>query len=91
MNAPLDVLGWPYTSFFALVVIGGVAGLAVGRAASARHWFATLFLVGVAGSWIGSEVSVILGLAARGTGGYFVAATAGAGVILWSWQQLHPE
>jgi len=90
MNSPIGLLGSPYACFVALVVIGVLVGTGFGRLNGARHWIATLSLIGVAGSWIGSEVAVILGLAARASGAYLMTGALGAVLVLWGWRRLHP-
>jgi uncharacterized membrane protein YeaQ/YmgE (transglycosylase-associated protein family) len=91
MNEALAVLAFPKMELFALLLIGGATGWLLGRRAGSRHWFATLVLVGVAGSWLGSELAHVLGLAARGSPGHLVAALIGAVVMTNGWRKFHPE
>jgi hypothetical protein len=46
MDQPLGILGTPDVGFFALLVIGGLAGWIAGMVTGARHWLLTNVLVG---------------------------------------------
>ncbi|MBI1866820.1 MAG: GlsB/YeaQ/YmgE family stress response membrane protein [Methylocystis sp.] len=91
MNEPLGVLGTPHLGFLALVIIGGLAGWIAGKITGERHWLFTNILIGVAGSWLGSQLADVLGIAVRGSLGHFVAALAGSILIIFGWQRLHPK
>ena len=76
-----------------ILIIGVVAGIAFNR--YARSWLARLgttassditsALVGIAGSFIGFHISVILGLLPSPLL-HYVAAAVGAVVVLWVWR-----
>jgi hypothetical protein len=80
-------------NFLIILIIGIVAGLFFNR--YARGWLArlgttthsdvTAALVGIAGSFIGFHISVILGLLPSPLMHYILAA-AGALVVLWLWR-----
>jgi hypothetical protein len=80
-------------NFLIILIIGIVAGLFFNR--YARSWLArlgtttrsdiTAALVGIAGSFIGFHISVILGLLPSPLMHYIVAAV-GAFVVLWLWR-----
>jgi uncharacterized membrane protein YeaQ/YmgE (transglycosylase-associated protein family) len=84
----------PTTTFFAILVIGAVIGLVFDRYAG-RGWFArkvtggrnallTGALVGIAGSFIGYHLAIMLRL---GTGvTQLIAAAVGALVVLFLWR-----
>lgn len=91
MNEPLGVLGTPNIGFLALVVIGGLAGWIAGMIAGTRHWLFTNILIGIAGSWLGSQIADLLGIVVRGSVGHFVAALVGSILIISIWQRLYPE
>ena len=82
MNEPLGVLGTPNVGFFVLLVIGGVAGWIAGMVTGTRHWLFTNILIGVAGSWLGSQLADILRIVVRGSAGQFVAALIGSILII---------
>jgi uncharacterized membrane protein YeaQ/YmgE (transglycosylase-associated protein family) len=80
-------------NFLIVIIIGIVAGLFFNR--YARSWLArlgttthsdiTAALVGIAGSFIGFHLSVILGLLPSPLMHYILAAV-GALVVLWLWR-----
>jgi hypothetical protein len=80
-------------NFLIVIIIGIVAGLFFNR--YARSWLArlgtttrsdvTAALVGIAGSFIGFHISVILGLLPSPLMHYILAA-AGALAVLWLWR-----
>ena len=80
-------------NFLIVLIIGIVAGLFFNR--YARGWLArlgttthsdvTAALVGIAGSFIGFHISVILGLLPSPLMHYILAA-AGALAVLWLWR-----
>ena len=80
-------------NFLIILIIGIVAGLFFNR--YAHSWLArlgtttrsdiTAALVGIAGSFIGFHVSVVLGLLPSPLMHYILAA-AGALVVLWLWR-----
>jgi uncharacterized membrane protein YeaQ/YmgE (transglycosylase-associated protein family) len=75
-----------YGGFLALIVIGGLAGWIAGMILRVRHSIFTNIIVGVAGSWIGSEIADLAHFAVRHTFGHFVAALVGSVVLLYIWQ-----
>lgn len=91
MNEPLGVLGTPNIGFLALIVIGGLAGWIAGMIVGTRRWLFTNILIGIAGSWLGSQIADLLGIAVRGSVGHFVAALVGSILIISIWQRLYPE
>jgi uncharacterized protein YqgC (DUF456 family) len=81
-------------NFLIVLAIGIVAGLVVNR--YSRSWFArqvgsstrsdlTAALVGIAGAFVGYHLSIIAGLAGTSVVPY-VAAIAGALLVLWGWR-----
>lgn len=91
MNEPLGVLGTPNIGFLALVIIGGVAGWIAGMIVGTRHWLFTNILIGIAGSWLGSQIADLLGIVVRGSVGHFIAALVGSILIISIWQRIYPE
>ena len=99
MHGSLEVLRTQYGGFLALIVIGGLAGMLAretlvlalagwiaGMILRVRHSIFTNIIVGVAGSWIGSEIADLAHFAVRHTFGHFVAALVGSVVLLYIWQ-----
>lgn len=91
MNEPLGLLGTPGMGFFALIIIGGLAGWIAGMILGSQHWLFTNVLIGITGSWLGSQIAEIAHIGVRGSLAHFVAALVGSLVILYGWQQLHPK
>jgi uncharacterized membrane protein YeaQ/YmgE (transglycosylase-associated protein family) len=89
-------LASPVAVFLIVLLIGVVAGLLAHRLRTSwiaaqiagRRGMVTSALVGIAGSFIGYHLGVILGLAGSGAAVLFVAAIVGALVILWVWKTL---
>lgn len=92
MNSLTD----PAIVFIIVLLIGIVAGwLAqwVARTSwlskqitGAGRVYATSALVGIAGSFIGFHIALLLKLAAAGSIVPFIGAAVGAAVILWGWR-----
>lgn len=91
MNEPIGVLGTPNMGFLALIIIGGLAGWIAGMIAGTRHWLFTNILIGIAGSWLGSQIADLLGIVVNGSVGHFVAALVGSILIIAIWQRIYPE
>ncbi len=91
MQEPLGIMGTPGMGFFGLVIIGGLAGWIAGMIVGSRHWIFTNILIGICGSWLGSQLADVANVAVRGSIAHFVAALAGSCVILYIWQMLHPR
>jgi uncharacterized membrane protein YeaQ/YmgE (transglycosylase-associated protein family) len=91
VDQQLGILGTPGVGFFALIVIGGLAGWIAGMLTGARHWLFTNILIGICGSWIGSKLADVSGFAIEGHLDHFIAALVGSVIILIIWQLLHPR
>jgi uncharacterized membrane protein YeaQ/YmgE (transglycosylase-associated protein family) len=91
MNTPLGIMGTPGMGFFGLIIIGGLAGWIAGMVVGSRHWIFTNIIIGIAGSWLGSQIADVAGFAVRGSVAHFVAALIGSIAILYVWQMLHPQ
>ncbi|MGD0643173.1 MAG: GlsB/YeaQ/YmgE family stress response membrane protein [Roseiarcus sp.] len=91
MHEPLGVMGTPGVGFFSLIIIGGLAGWIAGMILGIRHGIFTNILVGIAGSWIGSELAALGQIAVRHSIGHFVAALIGSVALLLIWQFLQGQ
>ncbi len=88
----------PVVSFVLVVLIGIVAGLLAHRfwrtswlsqqIAGRNRGAVTSALVGIAGSFIGYHLGVLLKLASSGSIALFIAAAIGAALVLWAWKTL---
>ncbi|UDL95345.1 GlsB/YeaQ/YmgE family stress response membrane protein [Lichenihabitans sp. PAMC28606] len=90
MDQPLAVMGTPGIGFLSLIVLGGLAGWIAGMIVGSRHWLFTNILIGIAGSYIGSNLARVLNFGLVGSIDYFVAALAGSVILLIVWRALHP-
>jgi uncharacterized membrane protein YeaQ/YmgE (transglycosylase-associated protein family) len=88
MHDQYGIMGTPGLGFFALIVIGGFAGWIGGKITGFRHGLLTNILVGICGSWLGSEAADRFDVTVNGKIGHFVAALVGSIVILFVWQML---
>lgn len=86
MHQSLGVFGAPGISFVSLITIGGLAGWIAGMITRSRHGLLTNILIGVAGSWIGSELAALAHVAVRHTVGHFVAALIGSVALILIFQ-----
>jgi uncharacterized membrane protein YeaQ/YmgE (transglycosylase-associated protein family) len=88
----------PIITFLIVLLIGIVAGL-VAQRYFGPSWITkqisgryrgdiTSALVGIAGSFIGFHVGILLGLASAGSIALFLAAAIGAALVLWGWKTL---
>ena len=89
MHAPLGIMADAnHMGFFSTVILGGLAGWIAGMITGMRHGILTNILVGVAGSWVASELAQIANLVVHGTIGHLVAAVGGAILITLVWRAL---
>ena len=89
MNDPIPLLGTPHIHFFALLIIGGLAGWIAGMVVGSRHGIFTNILIGIAGSWVGSKLAELLNIAVVGSAMQLALAVAGSVVIIVLWRLLH--
>jgi len=88
MHEPLAVMGTPGVGFFSLIIIGGLAGWIAGMILGMPHGLFTNILIGVAGSWIGSELASLANITVRHSLGHFIAALVGSVALLLIWQAI---
>lgn len=82
MHTPLAFMSGPHhMGFFALVILGGLAGWFAGMITGMRHGIFVNILIGVAGSYVAAELAQMADIVVRGTVGHLVAATIGAVVV----------
>ncbi len=82
MHHSVGMLGSPNLSFISLIVIGGLAGWIAGMLTRSPHGILTNILIGICGSWIGSELAALAHVTVRHTVGHFVAALIGSVVLI---------
>lgn len=81
-------LGNPSVGFFSMIIIGILAGWIAERVNSADHGIFTNMLVGVAGAFVGKELSSLLGITVFGFLQTLIAAAIGASLILYIWRRM---
>ena len=91
MDQPLGIMGTPGVGLFALIIIGGFAGWIAGMIVGSRHWIFTNILIGILGSWLGSQLADLANVTVDRSMGHFIAALIGSCIILYVWQMLHPK
>ena len=89
---PID----PALAFFVIILIGIVVGLIFERSvrpgwfsrdlANERRGMITLSLIGIAGSFIGYHLTLLLGLFRTGVIAPFIGAMLCAVLVLWLWR-----
>ena len=86
MDDVYPMLGTPHARFISLIIIGGLAGWIAGMILGSRHGLFTNILVGIAGSWIGSEIASLLHIAVYGSIKHFLVALGGSILVLVIWR-----
>ena len=86
MQEPIALLGTPGIGFFSLLIIGGLAGWIAGMIIGGRHGLFTNILIGICGSWIGSELARIANIVVDHSLSQFAAALVGSVVLLVLWR-----
>jgi uncharacterized membrane protein YeaQ/YmgE (transglycosylase-associated protein family) len=87
----------PVVSFVIVVLIGIAAGFLAQRILP-TSWISTQIagryratvtsaLVGIAGSFVGFHLGILLNLASSGSIALFIAAAIGAALVLWGWKK----
>ena len=88
MQTPLGIMGTPGISLFALIIIGGLAGWIAGMIMGSSHRLLINIVVGIVGSWLGSQLAEMGHVAVRGSLGHFIAALIGSCIVLFIWQKI---
>jgi uncharacterized membrane protein YeaQ/YmgE (transglycosylase-associated protein family) len=88
MDQPVTSLGTPNIHFVSLIIIGGLAGWIAGIILGWRHGILTNLIVGIAGSWIGSELAAMSNFAVTNSLMQFLAALVGSIILLALWRAL---
>ena len=88
MDQQLGVMGTPGVGFFMLLIIGGIAGWIAEKVTKSDHGLLTNILVGIAGSFVGTQLAGLLNISVSGFLVRLLVASAGAILVLWGWQAL---
>ena len=88
MNETQAFLAQPGVGFFALLIIGVLAGWIAEKVTASDHGLLTNLLVGIAGAFVGAKLAEVLNVPILGFWRTLVAATIGAILVLWLWRAL---
>ncbi len=91
MDQPLGIMGTPGMSLFGLIIVGGFAGWIAGMLMGFRHGLFTNILIGIAGSYVGSELADLSHTAVRNSAGHFIAALIGSAIVIFIWDRLRSK
>lgn len=86
MNTVYPALGTPGVGFIMMLIIGAIAGWIAEKVTKSDHGILTNILVGVAGSFVGTQLAEVLNIAVKGTLTHLLVATAGAILVLYVWR-----
>jgi uncharacterized membrane protein YeaQ/YmgE (transglycosylase-associated protein family) len=76
----------PGVGFFAMLLIGILAGWVAEKVTASNHGIFTNMLVGIAGSFIGNALASVLNIAVFGFWQTLVSAIVGAVLLLFVWR-----
>ncbi len=88
MYQSMGVMGTPNIGFFALIIIGGLAGWIAGMFMKTDYGIFTNILIGICGSFVGSKLAELADILVIGKLGQFIAALVGSVVVIYVWQQI---
>ena len=91
MNNVYPALGTPGVGFFMMLIIGAIAGWIAEKATKSDHGIFTNILVGIAGSFVGTQLAEVLNIAVRGTLGHILVASAGEILLLVVWRAIRGQ
>ena len=80
----LSMLG---VGFFAMLIIGIIAGCIAEKVMASDQGLLTNLLVGIAGSFVGGSLASLLDVHYEGWLGNLLVASLGATVLLWAWRR----
>lgn len=85
---PQAFLSQPGVGFFALLLIGAIAGWIAERVTQSNHGVFTNILVGIAGSFVGSTLAGVLNIPVFGFWRTLISAVIGAIILLFAWRSI---
>lgn len=80
--------GGERVGFFAMLLIGVIAGYVAEKVTASRHGILTNLIVGVAGAFVGGTLARMARLDSGGFLGHLIVATLGAILVLWVWRRV---
>jgi uncharacterized membrane protein YeaQ/YmgE (transglycosylase-associated protein family) len=81
-------MGQPGVGFFAMLLIGALAGWIAERITASDHGIFTNILVGIAGAFIGGKLAELADVQVFGFWRTLVAAVVGALILLFGWRAI---
>jgi uncharacterized membrane protein YeaQ/YmgE (transglycosylase-associated protein family) len=88
MHEPQAFLSQPGVGFFAMLLIGAIAGWIAERVTKSDHGILTNIIVGIAGAFVGGKLAEVAQVSVFGFFRTLFSATTGAILILWFWRVL---
>lgn len=86
MNDAQHFFSQPGVGFFAMLIIGAIAGWVAEKATSSNHGIFTNILVGIVGSFIGTRLADLAQVPIFGFWRTLIAAIVGAIILLFVWR-----
>lgn len=86
MNEPFGALGTPGVGFFAMLIIGAIAGWIAEKVTKSDHGLLTNMLVGIGGSFVGTRLLQVLGVYPGSWFMHIIVAAAGACLLIFGWR-----
>ena len=88
MNEAQAFIGQPGVGFFAMILIGAIAGWVAERVTASDHGIFTNILVGVCGAFVGAKLAEVAQITVFGFWRTLIAASIGAVIILFAWRMI---
>ena len=88
MHETQAFLSQPGVGFFAMLLIGALAGWIAERVTQSDHGIITNIIVGIAGAFIGGKLAEVAQVSIFGFVRTLISATIGAILILWYWRMI---
>jgi uncharacterized membrane protein YeaQ/YmgE (transglycosylase-associated protein family) len=88
MDTAQTLFSMPGVGFIGMLIIGIVAGYIAEKATASDHGLLTNLLVGIAGSFVGGNLAILLNVEFYGWLGNLIVASIGAILILWIWRAI---
>ena len=88
MNDAQAFMSQPGVGFFAMILIGAIAGWIAERVTSSDHGLFTNILVGIAGAFVGAKLAEVAQITVFGFWRTLISASIGAVIILFAWRMI---
>lgn len=88
MNDAQAFMSQPGVGFFAMILIGAIAGWIAERVTASDHGIFTNILVGVCGAFVGAKLAEVAQVTVFGFWRTLISASIGAVIILFAWRMI---